>query len=160
MKKRFKPFVILSIITILPVIISSILYFNHASFHLKTLNKGTLVKPLVDVNDLDIGKQHKKLWRIVYIANENCDSSCKNLSFQLTQMTKILNKDRNRTIAITMQGPYLPLKNKFHEVNFVETGKIYLIDPLGNLFMYYPDSMDAMNVMKDLKRVLEVSQIG
>ena len=44
--------------------------------------------------------------------------------------------------------------------NFVVSHKIYLIDPIGNLFMYYPDDTNPMNVLKDLKRVLEVSQIG
>lgn len=38
--------------------------------------------------------------------------------------------------------------------------KIYLIDPLGNLFMYYPSDTDKMHILKDLKHLLEVSQIG
>ena len=48
----------------------------------------------------------------------------------------------------------------FIQKDFVMQHKIYLVDPLGNLFMYYADTTDPMNVLKDLKRVLEVSQIG
>ena len=37
---------------------------------------------------------------------------------------------------------------------------IFLVDPLGNLMMRYPPDPDASRVLKDLKRLLRVSQIG
>ena len=38
--------------------------------------------------------------------------------------------------------------------------KIYLVDPLGNGFMYYSATVNPLDILKDLKQVLKVSQIG
>ena len=37
---------------------------------------------------------------------------------------------------------------------------IYIIDPLGNLVFFYPVDAPPEDVLKDLKRLLKVSQIG
>jgi hypothetical protein len=39
-------------------------------------------------------------------------------------------------------------------------GPIWLIDPLGNLMMRFPDQADGVRVRKDLGRLLHASQIG
>lgn len=162
-KKFPMQFVLLSLITILPVIVSTILFFNHQYFNFKTVNRGSLITPVVNVTDLEIGNVNQKKWRIVYITEKNCNEQCKKLGYQLNQVKKILNKDRDRTNVIIINGPYQVLKNKFIKQNIkdnVVTNKIYLVDPLGNLFMSYSASIDPMNILKDLKRLLEVSQIG
>jgi len=38
--------------------------------------------------------------------------------------------------------------------------RTYIIDPLGNLMMYYPPGGDPKDMLKDLLRLLKVSQIG
>ena len=37
---------------------------------------------------------------------------------------------------------------------------IYVIDPLGNLMMRFPKDVDPSLMLKDLKRLLKISQIG
>jgi cytochrome oxidase Cu insertion factor (SCO1/SenC/PrrC family) len=37
---------------------------------------------------------------------------------------------------------------------------IYLVDPLGNLMMYYPSDADPRGMIQDLQRLLKYSQIG
>jgi hypothetical protein len=37
---------------------------------------------------------------------------------------------------------------------------VYLVDPLGNLMMRYPEGADGKRMLKDLRRLLKVSQIG
>jgi cytochrome oxidase Cu insertion factor (SCO1/SenC/PrrC family) len=39
-------------------------------------------------------------------------------------------------------------------------GSVYLVDPLGNLMMHYPAGADGKRMLKDLRRLLKVSQIG
>jgi cytochrome oxidase Cu insertion factor (SCO1/SenC/PrrC family) len=39
-------------------------------------------------------------------------------------------------------------------------GRIYLIDPIGNLVLSYTAEQDARNIIRDLARLLRVSQIG
>ncbi len=38
--------------------------------------------------------------------------------------------------------------------------RIYIVDPLGNLMMFYPGDAEPSGVKKDLERLLKVSQIG
>jgi hypothetical protein len=39
-------------------------------------------------------------------------------------------------------------------------GTLYLIDPLGNIMMYYPQNIAPKGILKDLEHLLKVSQIG
>jgi cytochrome oxidase Cu insertion factor (SCO1/SenC/PrrC family) len=41
-----------------------------------------------------------------------------------------------------------------------EAERVYVIDPLGNLMMFYPGGAEPTGMKKDLKRLLKVSQIG
>lgn len=40
------------------------------------------------------------------------------------------------------------------------TNSIYIIDPLGNIMMAYPEGADAEGILKDVRRLLLVSKIG
>ena len=40
------------------------------------------------------------------------------------------------------------------------TGPIYLIDPRGNLVLWYPEDPDIKGIANDLIRLLKASQIG
>lgn len=40
------------------------------------------------------------------------------------------------------------------------SGRFYLVDPLNNLMMTFAPDMDPLDMLKDLKRLLKVSQIG
>ena len=38
--------------------------------------------------------------------------------------------------------------------------RVYIIDPIGNLMMYYPPDADPSGMLKDLKKLLKYSKIG
>jgi len=38
--------------------------------------------------------------------------------------------------------------------------RVYLIDPLGNLMMFYPPDADPSGMLKDLRKLLKYSKIG
>jgi hypothetical protein len=157
------PVVALMLVFILPVLISWFLYYNHAAFHLKTANRGTLVNPALNVGDIFFKDSTQKLWRIVYLPGKTCDQQCSELNQQLQQIPKALGKDYARVTVLEVAGDYNSLEKLFAaqgSQSFAAAHKIYLIDPLGNLFMYYPSTTNRMNILKDLKKVLEVSQIG
>jgi hypothetical protein len=42
----------------------------------------------------------------------------------------------------------------------IPDGMLFLTDPLGNIMMYYEPNFDPYKVVKDLKKLLSVSQIG
>jgi hypothetical protein len=39
-------------------------------------------------------------------------------------------------------------------------GMVFLLDPLGNLVLWYQDGFDPYGLLKDLKHLLKASQIG
>ena len=40
------------------------------------------------------------------------------------------------------------------------SGRVFLIDPLGNLMMFYSPNSPARGILKDTRRLLKLSQIG
>ena len=39
-------------------------------------------------------------------------------------------------------------------------GRVYIVDPIGNIMMSYEAEADASGMRKDLKRLLRISQLG
>ncbi len=141
MNKKMIP-VLLLLIFIIPMIGSYILFHYHEKFPLKQTNHGQLISPPILTNFL-----HK--WQMIYVCDENCDK----VFHSLQQIKKVFGKDSNR---IEVQQKTLDEM----QMNVLQKNKIYLIDPRGNLFMFYDDNENPMNIVKDLKKVLGASQIG
>jgi hypothetical protein len=45
-------------------------------------------------------------------------------------------------------------------VDRLERGRLFVVDPLGNLILSYPPDADQARLLKDLERLLNVSRIG
>lgn len=154
------------IIFIFPLAAGSLLYHFRDSIHFKTLNHGSLINPPISVSTL--WKSDKK-WQIVYAPKNCCDATCEKTMFLLHQMHLILGNDNPRTSLVLLVDKMCPKADPhdFQEVALtgsafttIPQDKIYLVDPQSHLFMSYDSHTDLMNVYNDLKRVLEVSQIG
>lgn len=162
-KRSYTPFLSLMLVFIVPMVASWFLYYYHDYFQLKTSNHGTLVKPAFSVQGVWAENDSPKKWRIVYVSGLICDSQCEGVLRTLNQVKKALGKNSDR-ITVKQISPSFTFSNEnmksFSEEKFVINNKIYLVDPTSNLFMYYSDTSNPMNILKDLKRVLEVSQIG
>jgi hypothetical protein len=157
---------------ILPVAISWLLYAEHNVFALKTLNRGTLVQPALATA---LNQTHQ--WQIMFVPAQCNANAADHEMFMLHQLRKVLGKDGER-VSLLLAGKtecefgethdfqrwsfsisqYDNLKHKLKLAQLED--KIYLLDPQGNIFMYYSANTDTMNILTDLKRVLEVSQIG
>jgi cytochrome oxidase Cu insertion factor (SCO1/SenC/PrrC family) len=123
------------------------------------------VNPPLDVGYLFSQKESEPHWRVVYLYGNGCDAQCEDIMNVMRQMQKALGKNATRVQLVFLGGPVSSaqvkkLQDNFPNKNFIASQKIYLVDPLNNLFMYYPSTTNMMNVLKDLKKVLEVSQIG
>lgn len=123
-------------------------------------------------------------WTLLYIGDTTCDLYCEANLFKMRQVRLTLGRDSER-----VQRKYLGLhthKNtqainelfsKYHRMQAAWFDKsvvdkalpqfqtlpihqIYVIDPLGNLMMWYPKDATSKGMKKDLKRLLKVSKIG
>ncbi|HLB57796.1 MAG TPA: hypothetical protein VJL60_03175 [Gammaproteobacteria bacterium] len=147
-KRKNAPLFLLALVFILPMILSWLLYHYHNQFQFKTTNYGVFIYPPITIQ-----LEQNKKWKIIYVNKGACDSSCEKTEHQLLQLQKALGKDRER-VAVVFMNERDALSKK------LSPDTIYLVDPIGNGFMYYPASTDPMNILKDMKHVLEVSQIG
>jgi len=125
-------------------------------------------------------------WTFLLFAGESCDDLCRNNLFYIRQIRTLLGRDtmRLQNVLITAQPlgdqmkiylqnfPNLKVieKNRdpalYEQFNLPGLGKvgsapvIYLVDPDQNLMMYFPAENDQAQVLKDIKKLMKLSQIG
>lgn len=127
-------------------------------------------------------QQWLKIWSVVMVDATGCAQPCQAQVHLLKQIHTSLNKDKHRLQRIlllptvpksealaTLQKQYPDLIIlggadveivKFAENFNVMGASVYLVDPLGNLMMSYPEKMDPKGIFSDLKRLLKNSWAG
>ena len=123
-------------------------------------------------------------WTLLYLGSDQCNLHCEADLFKMRQVRLVLGRDSQRVqrifLALTdeidlvennsvlnkhedMQTTVIN-KSQFYnhlpQFKDMQEDRIYLIDPLGNLMMFYPNDATAKGMKKDLKRLLKVSKIG
>lgn len=124
-------------------------------------------------------------WSIVQFADNPCIEDCMRNIYKMRQIRLATGKDayRIQRVVISKPGTDLsklladnpgtesfilteesnPLLSQFPD--YVEndiasiSGRIYIVDPLGNLMMQYPDNTEASAVLKDLRQLLRATWI-
>jgi hypothetical protein len=131
----------------------------------------------------------KGKWTLLYVGAEACRKQCRTNLYNIerVRLTQGKNMDRvqsiylspmsieGRAVADTLveyqgvkgfriAGPELESMAPGFEWGRSdrsgEPERVYVIDPLGNLMMFYPGDADPSGMKKDLQRLLKVSQIG
>lgn len=138
----------------------------------------------VSVNDYLSGK-----WTLLYIGDADCDDVCSSNLYKMRQVRIAQNENMKRiqTLYLVL-GNELPdalgelLASNYSDMDvalapanlaeqfsadFLIDGvsmegaeRIYFVDPLGNLMMYYTTDADPGGMLKDLKKLLKYSKIG
>lgn len=135
-------------------------------------------------------------WWIVYLAPQQCDKACTNSLFQIRQTQTATGPYKKRVSTLFVQhqnsDPAALAWVQEHAPDMVKAsvneqqwnqlmrkaqldsnhklsnaGQIYLLDPMGAVFMTYPGEADEQasiksgkGMLKDLQRVLKLSRIG
>ncbi|MDH3642043.1 MAG: hypothetical protein OES38_08090 [Gammaproteobacteria bacterium] len=138
-----------------------------------TTNHGQFVAPARILGDFDIRAASEPLanetgtWWLWVLTTAECGGECERALHQLRQLHILLNKDANRVRrALVTDGghqqphpDYPELLRLTGSLEGLATG-IYIVDPIGNLVLFYPLADAGAPVLEDLKRLLKVSQIG
>lgn len=184
-----KILLMLGVIFVLPFTIAATLHLlnlkpsGHSYGNLIQPPKALSFNNLNDAQGQEIKpEQWLKKWSLVTIDSTNCADACQAKMHLLKQLNTSLNKDAHRLqrviIMPTEKNPEIisQLKNKYPDlliiagtdpttVRFSESfnaagGYLYLIDPLGNLMMSYPENAEAKGLRSDLLRLLKNSWAG
>lgn len=121
-------------------------------------------------------------WSFVYVGGSSCDDLCAQKLYQIRQVRTLLNEKRLRVQRVYL-APTTEAAQAAHErlaaehpdlKMLVDTPEatysrflggedpqaLYLVDPLGNWLMVYPAEAESTGLLKDIKKLLRVSQIG
>lgn len=129
------------------------------------------------------------LWTLLYIGDGDCDDMCNSNLYKMRQVHIAQNENMKRVQRLYLvRGTEQPatlrelLEKEYPKMevvlfpdmqarqlaaDFLIDGvpmegaeRMYIIDPLGNLMMYYPADADPGGMLKDLKKLLKYSKIG
>jgi cytochrome oxidase Cu insertion factor (SCO1/SenC/PrrC family) len=126
-------------------------------------------------------------WTVLYVGDGLCDERCRKALYLMRQSHIALNKDMDRVQRVFLvtgrccdrgflseEHPDLVVARvedaasaallepfpTFGGVPIADAGRIYLVDPLGNLLMSYSPTAPDKSLLSDLKKLLRLSHIG
>ena len=164
---------------ILPIALGTLFYYlSPKYFSESTVNYGELVQPIIVTQKedftIDGGGSFEGLWTLAYVSNK-CETLCSKTVKDM-ETVRVLMNDEMRRIQTAVVTPndsrptnlngkvlsvYIANFALFQRLNSFGEEAIFLIDPIGNIMMYYePEEIDIKRVVKDLKRLLKYSRIG
>ncbi|SQD80501.1 hypothetical protein [Moritella yayanosii] len=173
-----KPLFIILGLFIAPILIAKLVLVNDWYQGAKT-NTGELLSPPLTMS------QPPQAWLLLYNPGEQCTQQCQQSLWQMQQVHTLLAVEGKRVQRYLTKYPETvihpePLSRDHVEISTLarlqlsavnqqqlSTDTLYLVDPLGNIFMHYQYPTDraaaikvSAGLLKDLKRLLKISKIG
>ena len=124
----------------------------------------------------------KDKWHLVYVASASCNAECRNGLHAMRQIHVSLANESIRLQRVWLvDGPTMPelqtLQSQYPDMWVLTDaavlarqleksvapnadGRIYLVDPLGNLVISYPRGSDSNGIRKDLMKLLKHAWAG
>lgn len=126
-------------------------------------------------------------WTLVYVGAGQCDARCREALTLMRQTRLALNDDASRVQRMFLatepccDQPYLDAEHPglitaraddaagkafvgvfpdYDNRPVEQAGRIYIVDPLGNLMMSYAADAKPKGLLEDLKKLLKLSHIG
>jgi cytochrome oxidase Cu insertion factor (SCO1/SenC/PrrC family) len=128
-------------------------------------------------------------WTLLYIGDADCGDTCRNDLYKMRQVRVAQNENMKRVQSLFLLNAdsvtdelasFLAQEHKdmtvvlltathaaaiapqfqVDENPVMEAERVYIVDPLGNLMMYYLPDADARGMLKDLQKLLKYSKIG
>ncbi len=171
---------LLLIVFSLPIVIAIWLYNKPTIWAGKSNNHGILLSPPLQTQQFFNDTPQK--WTLILFYPKACQQDCQKNLYLLRQIQRASGKNQNRIARmlltyqdpsiINVQFPHLLTKtitqSRFKrglsgktELDFMKNkGGIFISDPHGNMMLAYPLGGDDMDIFKDLRHLLRISQIG
>ena len=177
---------LISLVFFGPLILATWMYVSGTGFQpTGRTNHGELLEPLVNIGDAlpesPVHEHNAGHWLLVYSNTGACDAACENALLTLRQSRLMLGREMDRLLRVFLHGDTAPdtvfLANEhsglitFQDNNFsdllhnkrpptLKAGGYFLVDPLGNLVMYFSPDVDPSDMVEDIDHLLELSRIG
>ena len=177
---------LLALVFLGPLALAAWLYYGNASLQPEgRANRGVLLEPITSLPEAVPGSALYDLeggrWKLIYPYTAPCTDECRNGLYTIRQIRLMLGREMDRIERVFLHGE-VPVDTLFiqaeHEglvtlgetslaaflVNRIPAGipenGYFLVDPLGNLVLYFPPGIEPRDMVSDLKRLLRLSHIG
>jgi hypothetical protein len=179
-------FLLIAAIFLGPLAIAAWMYFTDSELIPEgRVNHGALLQPIVRLTealpDSEFHKYNDGHWVLLHANSGACGEECQFALYTLRQTRLMLGKEMDRVVRVFLHGETPPdtvflaeqheglatlrddslgeLLDSKRPQGFA-AGGYYLVDPLGNLVMYFPPDIDPSAMVEDVKRLLKNSRIG
>jgi hypothetical protein len=169
-----------------PLLVAAWLYLDGESLRPEgRANHGTLLEPIVNLDEALPGSKLPELrdgrWLLVYPYEGPCGSECRQGLYTIRQLRLMLGGEMERMGRIFLHGETPPdtvfLANEHEGLVALEDGELsellalrkpaeaadggyYLVDPHGNLILYFAPDLAPRDIVADIERLLRLSRIG
>ncbi len=175
----------LALIFFAPLILAAWMYITGNLVPESRSNFGALIEPVVELREALPGSPALAAgdgkWLMALTVSTDCDEACRAALLKLRQTRLMLGREMDRVIRVFLHGETAPdtlfiegehagleTFNDNELATLLEgarpedqaPGGIYLVDPLGNLVMYFPPDLDPRDKVDDIKHLLKLSSIG
>lgn len=177
---------LISLVFFGPLILATWLYFSGTGFRPEgRTNHGQLLEPMLNIGTAlpgaEIHGHNDGHWLLLYSNTAPCDAGCEFALVTLRQSRLMLGKEMDRLRRVFLHGETPPdtvfLASEhpglvtLQDINLsslldnkrppeLAAGGYFLIDPLGNLVMYFRPDIDPGDMVEDIDHLLELSRIG
>lgn len=168
-----------------PLLLATWLYYGDSFRPAARTNHGLLLDPIVNVGETVPDSPAVALsdghWLLVYANDSECGEECRYALYTLRQSRRMLGNDARRLVRVFLHGALAPDRvfieeqhpglEVIEDPDFAELlvssrpahtppGGFFLVDPLGNLVMYFPPDLDPVDMVEDVEHLLDLSRIG
>jgi hypothetical protein len=166
-----------------PILAAYIVFFNFPELApISRTNEGTLISPPIQGGELI--STHSK-WTLIIAVARSCDEVCRDVLHLSRQIHISLGKNTPRVQRVIVTGEELSfefsafLQDEHGNTEIIRVGDntfmdqlqqvigeaplpsmVFLMDPNGNVMMSYPPEKGGKPMLKDLKLLLKLSNIG
>ena len=166
-------------VALVPIFIACITYFQFPALApMGRTNQGELVWPVVPGNGIAPQLEALETWALIQPVDSNCRDDCRQMLYLSRQVVAGLGKDASRVTRVLLSRNSLSEEFGWHvtrehrDALIVQSGTdilngithlrpvLFLMDPNGNIMMYYPMDKAGKPMLRDLKHLLKISNIG
>jgi hypothetical protein len=178
--RNYRPLLALLGIAFLPMALAMFSYFAGIGVPAGRINTGELITTHTSLESWQLNDTHGNRWQgqgrwQLLLVVEHCEDNCQVWQHTLGQLKKALGRDRLRVeqqLVLPLAAPDDETAQASGNDRSVlvstqasrENQGVWLADPLGNLVLRYRLDQPAQDLfkdlLKDLKRLLKVSNVG
>jgi hypothetical protein len=183
-KQGRRTLLFISLLFITPITAAMYMYFSGTAIPASSNEHGEFITPPRMLPDTALNaslpeRQFRTVWSLIVLADNECDTRCLSSLEKIRQVRLSLGPKMTRMQTVFLPATETAIRTELdteHPVLIIavseqsgiirstigsyQNGEIFLVDPLGNLMMRYPQDAGMGDMREDITHLLKLSTIG